>query len=96
VNGVLGWWWPNTSVSVRPPSGAGPLLNGDVLIAVRQVYPGQQRRTLALEVVEDTKRSVGKVVPRTQHVDGYNCRSDSRTMFHAQAYESVGERVCTG
>ncbi|MEP6932997.1 MAG: hypothetical protein ABI988_03500, partial [Nitrospirota bacterium] len=45
--------------------------------------------------MEETEKSVGKVVPRTQHIGGVNYRSDSRMMSHEQVYEIVGERVCT-
>jgi hypothetical protein len=42
------------------------MVDGDVSIAVRSVYPGKQARILSYEVLQEAKKTAGKVVCRAQ------------------------------
>ena len=66
------------------------MVNGDVSIAVRWVYPSQRSRTLPSGVSQEMEKSADNVVPRTQNLVGRNCHSDIRLSAHEQAYELCG------
>ena len=71
MNVVLGWWWLNTLLEARPPSEAGPIVGGGVSIAVRSVYLGKQVCTLSFEVLQEAKKTAGKVVRRAENFVGH-------------------------
>jgi hypothetical protein len=45
--------------------------DGGVSIAVRSVYPGKQARNLFYEVLQEAKKTAGKVVCRAQSFVGH-------------------------
>ena len=47
------------------------MVDGDVSIAVRSVYPGKQARILSYEVLQEAKKTAGKVVCRAQSFVGH-------------------------
>ena len=47
------------------------MVDGVVSIAVRSVYPGKQVRILSSEVLQESKKTAGKVVCRAQSFVGY-------------------------
>jgi len=53
------------------------MVDGDVSIAVRSVYPGKQARILFYEVLQEAK-TAGKVVCRAQSFVGHELQSDHR------------------
>ena len=54
------------------------MVDGDVSIAVRSVYPGKQARILSYEVLQEAKKTAGKVVCRAQSFVGHELQSDHR------------------
>ena len=65
---MLGWWWLNNLLEVRPRSEAGSIVGGVVSIAGRLVYPGKQVHCLSYEVLEELENTVGNLVCRAQRV----------------------------
>ena len=47
------------------------MVDGGVSIAVRSVYPGKQTRILSSEVLQEAKKTAGKVVRRAQSFVGH-------------------------
>jgi hypothetical protein len=47
------------------------MVDGGVSIAVRSVYPGKQARILSYEVLQEAKKTAGKVVCRAQSLVGH-------------------------
>lgn len=60
---VPGWSWLNRAVLVRAPPDAGPMVNGDVSIVVRWVYPCRQVLTQLPEALPETKKTAGHAAP---------------------------------
>jgi len=48
------------------------------VIGVRSVYPGKQARILFYEVLQEAKKTAGKVVCRAQSFVGHELQSDHR------------------